>query len=491
MTPQEYVFKTEPFQHQRDVFEESADKEYWAYFLEPGLGKSKLLIDNIAYLYMKGEIEGAVVSTVKAMTPTFSLVEFPTHTPDDVNYLSFRYDAAKVNLKSFKTEWVEFLKFKGLKVFIINTEGAMSPNLTRMMREFYAVVGNRYLMGIDESSQIKTHTAKRSKAIVKFSRAAKYRRIMTGTPVTNGPLEIFGQAMALGPTLELLGHKSFYSFRGYFADMEKKTFGNRSFNVVTGYKNTKELTDTMGSWSSIIRKEDALDLPDKIYSKVVVEMTKKQKAMYEKLRQEAIIELESIGDEIEVTNILTMVVKLHQIVCGQLKYQDDFGAEKYETIENNRIQTLMDLLELEEGNVIIWAHFRQSLYDIIHAVQEKYGVESVIPYYGSVSQKSREEAVSRFQDQNDPARFFIGNPQSAGMGLTLTAADLAIYYSNSYSLEQRIQSEDRHHRIGQTRVARYIDLVTPDTIDEKVLSALRSKKSLADRIVVSNWRNIL
>lgn len=490
MTPQDYAPKTRMMDHQRDVFLKTADKPYWGYFLEPGLGKSKILIDNAAYLYLRQEIEALVISTVKAMCPTFEFIEIPKHMPDTVDYCVFRYDASKRSSKKFKQDWANFKKFKGLKILIINVEAAATKPATEMMRELYKVVNNRYMMGIDESTTIKTHTTKRSKAVVSFSRAAKYKRVLTGTPITNGPLEVYGQALALGKPEDLLGHKSFYSFRGYYAEMERKTFGNRSFQVVTGYRNKDELTKTISEWSSIIKKTDALDLPEKIYSKVLVEMPKDQANMYQKLRDEAILELDAMGEEIEVTNILTLLVKLHQVVCGQIKYEDDAGRERYASIENNRIATLLDLIELETGNVVVWANYRQSLKDIIKAVEEKHGKESVISYFGSVKARDKEEAVARFQDPDDPARFFIGNPQSAGWGLTLTAADLAIYYSNSYSLEHRIQSEDRIHRIGQVNAARYIDLYTKGTVDEKIIASLHAKKKLADDVIVSNWRSL-
>jgi len=491
MSIEYYIPKTKHFKHQKDVLERSANEPYWAYFLEPGLGKSKLLIDNAAYLYESGKIEAMVISTVKGMCPSFEFVEIPAHIPERISYLTFRYDAGKSTSKDFKLAWKDFLQFNGFKVFIFNVDAAKSVKLIEMMRQLYRKVNNRFIMGIDESSTIKTHTAKRSKAVVRFCRAASYRRILTGTPITNGPLEVFGQAIALAPPETILGHKSFYSFRNYFANVEKKTFGNRSFQVVTGYKNTNELTELMSTFSSIIKKEDALDLPDKIYSRVVVEMPAAQKKTYETLKQEAIIELEELGESIEVTNILTLLVKLHQIVCGQLKYEDQNGREQYATIENNRLSTLMDLLEAETGKVVIWSNYKQTLRDIARSISDKYGAESVIEFHGSIKQSSRETAAARFQDKNDPSRFFVANPQSAGMGLTLTTSDLAIYYSNSHSLEQRIQSEDRIHRIGQLASARYVDLVSPNTVDDKIIDALRKKRNLADRIVVSNWRNLL
>ena len=491
MTPIEYEYGTKPYKHQRDAFELSADLAYWAYFMEPGLGKSKVLIDNGAYLYLTGKIKAMVICTVKAMCPSFEFIKVPTHMPPGVTYKVFRYNSAKVKSKEFKRKWSEFLKFDGFKVFIFNIDAAASDNLTAMMRELYRVVGKNFLMGIDESTTVKTHTAKRSKAVVKFIRAAKYRRIMTGTPITNGSLEIFGQAMALESPERILGHKSFISFRNYFAEVEKKTFGNRSFQVVTGNKNTEELTRLIGTFASVVKKEDALDLPEKIYSTVVVEMPKAQREMYDKLRQEAIMELEELGETIEVTNILTLLVKLHQIVCGQIKYQDNNGKDRYASVENNRIQTLLDLVELEDGKVVIWSNYKQSLRDIVFSLAKIYGQDSVIEYHGGVPQADREVAVKRFQDRNDKGRFFVANPQSAGMGVTLTTSDLAIYYSNDYSLERRLQSEDRIHRIGQLRSARYIDLVSQNTVDTKILAALKEKRTFADRVIVSNWRNIL
>jgi SNF2 family DNA or RNA helicase len=255
---------------------------------------------------------------------------------------------------------------------------------------------------------------------------------------------------------------------------------------IVGYKNLGQLQKIVKTFSSQVLKEECLDLPEKIYKKHIVELTDEQYDLYNTLRNEAMVTLDS-GESLEVTNALALVTKLHQVSCGQLKLEDG----SYKSIPNNRIDALLSILEDYKGKVIIWANYRQTLIDLVEALQETYGPESTAPYFGGVSDSARKDAITNFQDMNHPLRFFVANPQSAGYGLTLTAAHLVIYYSNGYSLEHRLQSEDRAHRIGQTNKVTYIDIVTPDTIDERIFKILRDKKNIADfvmdRATLKEW----
>jgi SNF2 family DNA or RNA helicase len=186
--------------------------------------------------------------------------------------------------------------------------------------------------------------------------------------------------------------------------------------------------------------------------------------------------LELEGHELEVVNVLAMIVKLHQIVCGQLKVGDD----EYISIENERLDTLVELLEDFNGKAIIWATYRQTIVDVIKLLQEKFGRESTVGYWGGVKDKERAENVEAFK--HGKARFIVANP-AMGFGNTWTEATLVIYYSNSYNLEHRLQSEDRAHRIGQTRSVTYVDFITPGTVDERIVEVLRTKKKMSDLIM--------
>ena len=143
----------------------------------------------------------------------------------------------------------------------------------------------------------------------------------------------------------------------------------------------------------------------------------------------------------------------------------------------------MDLIEEVNGKAIIWATYTHDILNIASTIRERFGEDSVACYYGGTQQDDRQDIVNRFQDKRDPLRFFVGQPKTGGYGITLTAANTVIYYSNSYDLEIRLQSEDRAHRIGQTNKVTYIDLVSPNTIDEKILTALRSKIDIAGEVL--------
>ena len=192
------------------------------------------------------------------------------------------------------------------------------------------------------------------------------------------------------------------------------------------------------------------------------------------------------GKDMTVQNVLTEMMRLHQITCGHFK--SDTGDVI--NVENNRVKELMSVLNEAPNKVIIWATYVQDIHTISDEIRHKYGAKSVVQYYGAVSQDDRLEAVDRFQ--NDPeCRFFIGNPQTGGFGLTLTAASSVVYYSNSYNLEHRIQSEDRAHRIGQKNNVTYVDIICPGTVDERIVKSLRDKKQIATQVMAEEWQDWL
>jgi SNF2 family DNA or RNA helicase len=489
MPIEDYKFKTKPYPHQLRALKDGADKSGWAFLFEPGLGKTKTTIDNAGYLYETGRIDIVVVVTLKAMTDVWLSVEFPEHLPERFKYKTFLHTANTAGTAAYRGALKDFKKpTSDLRIVAINIDGLANAKGEKLLNEVYALSKKGVMFVLDESTTVKNVKAKRTKAAVAFAKKAKYRRILTGTPITNSPIDLFGQLSCVGDPYRLVGHRTFYSFQNYFADMETVNLGGRSFKKVRGFRHLDELQQKLATFSTFVRKEEALDLPDKIYSRVPVPLTQKQAEIYAAMRDEAIAELSS-GDTIEVTHVLTQLVKLQQIACGQLKLTDDIkGPESYESIPNNRLDALTEIIEAEgpDEKIIVWSTFRGTLYDVIKTLRTKYGHDSVLPYFGSVSDKSRLEAISRFNDPKDPARFFVANPASAGWGLTLTISNIAIYYSNNYSLEQRIQSEDRIHRISQTRSARYIDMYSPGTIDEKILKVLRDKKNLAESVTAAN-----
>ena len=250
----------------------------------------------------------------------------------------------------------------------------------------------------------------------------------------------------------------------------------RSIQVVDKFKNLGELSDALKNFSYRVLKEDCLDLPDKIFIKRQITLSPDQRKLYDQMKKQALAILE--GKVSSTKNSLTQLMRLQQITCGH--FTDDTGTTQ--AIDNTRINELIDVLEDVEGKSIIWAHYQYDVKAIIKAVVEKYGPGSVVDYYGLTPKEERQGHIKRFQD--DPkCRFFIGTPSTGGYGITLTAANTVIYYSNGYDLEKRLQSEDRAHRMGQKKPVTYVDINAEDTVDEKIVKALRKKINIASEVL--------
>jgi SNF2 family DNA or RNA helicase len=330
-------------------------------------------------------------------------------------------------------------------------------------------------MAIDESTTVKNHQAARAKNAVMVGRNAQFRRILTGSPVTRSPLDLYQQCAFLD--YGCLGQASYYGFQNRYAVVVQRSLGNHSFRQVVGYQRLEELTDKLTKFSFRVRKEECLDLPAKIYTRREVEMTEEQAKAYSQMKSLALAQLKE--GLVSTANALTQIMRLHQIVCGHTKLDNGQEVE----IPSNRVAEMMDVLAETSGKVIIWANYRQDIKRIVLAIQKEYGMSSVASYYGDTSAEDRESAKVRFQDLNDDLRFFVGNPSTGGYGLTLTAASVVVYYSNNFDLEKRLQSEDRAHRIGQTVNVTYVDLITPGTVDEKIVKALRGKIDIASQVM--------
>jgi len=487
---EDYLWKTEPYAHQREVFLRSRDEESFGYLMGMGTGKTKVTIDVAAYNYSKGVIDCLVVVAPNGVHRNWISREIPTHMPDWTNCRAAIW-ASEMRVKEAKA--VESLldpDFKGLRVVSLNIEAfrdstkCKAARLVRKLLNCFNV-----MMVVDESSKIKTPGAKRTRALEVLGKHAVMRRILTGTPVTNGPLDIFSQFNFLGR--DLLGFDNFYSFKHYYAEWEQeRNFKTgQEYEVLSGYRNLDELIETIDRHSYRITKEECLDLPEKIYTTRYVEMTMTQRKMYNDLVQRSLIELED-GEEMSVAHVLTKLLRLQQVVGGFIPKEEFAPAEAIED-RNVRIDCLMDILEESEGKVIIWARFRAELAAIENAIRKKYGKESVVSYHGGVGKDDREHNMDTFQDPASPVKFFVGQQHSGGYGLTLHAATTVVYYSNDFSLEARLQSEDRAHRIGQHHSVVYVDIECVGTVDSKIIEALRNKMSLADTITRDSVRQLL
>lgn len=472
-----YKFKLKPYAHQLTALEKSWNRESYAYFMEMGTGKTKVLIDNMSMLYDKGKINGALIVAPKGVVGTWYNNELPTHLPDHIENVTVLWQS---NITKKQQEKLETLYEIGtaLHILIMNVEALSTDKGIKFAEKFLSC--HETLMAIDESTTIKNPAAKRTKNILSLAQNTKYRRIMTGSPVTKNPLDLFSQCYFLDPFH--LDHDSYYSFRMRYAIMKTANISGRKIQLVNGFKNLGELSDKLQPFSYRVLKEDCLDLPDKIFIKRQIKLSPDQLKLYEQMKQEALAILK--GKQSTTVNTLTQLMRLQQITCGH--FTSDDGVTQ--PIANNRINELMNVLEETEGKAIIWAHYQYDMTAIIKAVTEKYGPGSIVDYYGLTPQEDRQPNIKRFQDDPE-CRFIVGTPSTGGYGITLTAANTVIYYSNGYDLEKRLQSEDRAHRIGQKKSVTYVDLMADDTVDEKIVQALRKKIDIASEVLGEELRS--
>ena len=466
-----YKFKTKPYAHQLTALEKSWDKEEYAYFMEMGTGKSKVLVDNIGMLYDAGKINAALIIAPKGVYRNWFSQEIPIHLASHIQHKTVLWTASTSKAKDKEYQQL-FESDYDLHILVMNVEAFSTKKGLEFAAKFLR--SHKTLMAIDESTTIKTPTAKRTKSITALGPLAKYRRILTGSPVTKSPLDLYSQCKFLHE--DLLGFQSFYSFRNRYAHMVTRNFGGRQVQIVGSYKRLDELSDSLKNFSYRVLKEDCLDLPEKIYTRRIVELTEEQIKKYNTMKTAALAEFN--GKITTAPNVLTQLMRLHQITCGHLKLDDGEIVE----LKNNRLNELLDVLEEVEGKAIIWANYIYDIEHIVKEIQKKYGSDSVVQYYGAIEAEKRQKNIKAFQDPNSNVRFFVGNPQTGGYGITLTAANTVIYYSNGYDLEKRLQSEDRAHRIGQKKSVTYIDLLAEETIDEKIVKALRNKMNIATKI---------
>ena len=466
-----YKFKTPPYKHQLRALEKSWEKSYFAYFMEMGTGKSKVLLDNIAMLYDQGKVNGALIVAPKGVIGTWYDQEIPTHLPDHIEKKIVLWQANITKGQSRKLGTL-FKTGEELHVLIMNVEAFSTQKGVDFAAKFLSC--HNSMMAIDESTTIKNPDAKRTKNICKLAPYAKYRRILTGSPVTKSPLDLYKQCDFLES--ELLGHTSYYTFRTRYAVMKTANFGGRSVQIVTGYRHLAELAEKLKPFSFRVLKDDCLDLPPKTFMKRMVKLTADQEKVYKQMKHLALAEME--GKQMSTATVLTQLMRLHQITCGHFTADD--GTIK--DIKNNRLDELLDVLEEVEGKAVIWAHYQHDVESIIERIRKEYGFDSAVDYYGLTPPSERQQNIDKFQN-SDKCRFFVGTTQTGGYGITLKAASTMIYYSNGYDLEKRQQSEARIDRIGQKFPMTYIDIMAEDTVDERIVKALRKKVNIATKIM--------
>jgi SNF2 family DNA or RNA helicase len=474
-----YPFKNKPFLHQAAYLERFWDRRVAALFADMGTGKSFMLINNAAMLYDRGKINGLLIVAPKGVYRNWYGTEIPKHMPEHVVYRMALWSPSPRKAEQAALDRL-FEVSEDLKVLVMNIEAFSTQKGMKFAQRFLLV--HDAMMAIDESTTIKTPNSARSKNTEKVGIAARYRRIMTGSPITKSPMDLYQQCAFLSD--DCLDCPSYYSFQARYAVTIERQLASHSFKQIVGFRHLDELKQKIDRFAFRVKKEECLDLPDKLYVKREVDLTDEQVTAYNQMRLTALAQFDT--GMVSTVNALTQLMRLHQIVCGHVKLDD--GTIR--PLANKRVEELLAVVEEADGKMIIWANYRHDIEAIRLALQKQYGMNSVAAYYGDTNADERQGIVNQFQDPDSELRFFVGNPSTGGYGLTLTAASVVVYYSNSFDLEKRLQSEDRAHRIGQTKNVTYIDLIAVNTVDEKIVRALRDKINIATQVLgedIKQW----
>jgi len=487
------VFKTKPFDHQLKAFASSKDAKSYGLFFEQGCGKTKVTIDTATYLFLNNKINALVIIAPNGVHKNWINDELPTHCK--VDYESFCWEGVLSKKQKVQLELVN--KSSKLKVYSFNVEAFISEKQQKMLIE--VLKNNRCLFVIDESQAIKNQKAKRTKFFLEVEKKAKpvdlYKRILTGTPVTKGVEDLFSQLQFLNPAI--IGLTNYYGFVARYCKTRRMTIGipskdaaakrrEISFDKIEGYQRLDELQDKLKTYTYRVLKKDCLDLPEKLYQREFIVLTAEQARIDKEIKEEGITfirQCKERGEPITVQSILARMTKRQQIACGyMLNVDDQKCVEIVSPDKNPRLIRIREILDRIDGKVIIWARFTKDV-DYIMAMLG----DEAVRYDGQVDGDLREINKKRFQN-DDSARYFVAKPIK---GLTLTAATTAIYYSNDFDLEKRLQSEDRNHRFGTKEVADklgvknilYIDIEAENSIDKLLITALRKKKKVSDVIL--------
>lgn len=469
-----YQFKRPPLKHQQDCLDLSIDKEAFAFLVDMGGGKTKITIDTVGTLFTEGKIDRWLCIAPNGIYKNWPNIEIPKDLPDGIPYVMQVWKEKEPryspNMPAIHTGH--------LMILVMNIEALSTKKGLAYAKQF---VNKRTIVTVDESTTIKSHKAKRAESVVELGREAGFRRILTGYPTPQNQLDLFMQFNFLDPNI--FGIRSYYAFRNEYAVVKEVDLGpgRPRFPKIVGPRNVDQLKEKIAPYSFRIRKDECLDLPPKVYQIRQVEMGDDQQSAYDAMKRDALVAL----SETEIATadmVLTQLTRLHQITCGFLR---DSEGKIHRFKKNPKVEALKDILEETSDKVIVWCNYVDNIEEVADELRKLYG-DGVVTYYGGTSQKDRERAIESFQ--HGDAKVFIGNPATAGFGITLTASSTVVYLSNSYNLEHRLQSEDRAHRIGQAKSVLYIDLICDGTVDEKIVKALQSKKQLGTEILGDEWK---
>ena len=498
-----FQFKLQPYAHQLAALEFIAERPHYALLMEQGTGKTAVAIWDFALRYLSGALNGVLVLAPNGVQTNWVRRELPAHWPEDTACAAEAWTSGagkreSENIRALLQPNVDSFRILTMNWEALNTEEGYSAAFA-----FLRSLGAKGGILADESQRAKNPAAQRTKALFRLKALAPaLRAIMSGTPILKSPWDAYSQFSWLDE--RILGTTSFWAFKAEYAELlppghgllrhiAQRTRGKKpdpqivAKDPITGlprWRNLERLERLIAPHSFRVLKRDCLDLPEKVYTQRWFAMAAKQRAAYDRLKEELRLVLED-GTILPVER-LGALTKLAQVASGYFLIPGTHTPQRLISLEvNPKIAVLMEALEscLEAGEqVIVWARFQAELRDIAERLAERRW--AFVEYHGAIGSKTaRQEAIDAFE--RGEAKIFLSQPAAGGVGLTLIAAAsvaasmTVIYFSNTFNLEDRVQSEDRAHRIGQQKTVRYIDILAEDSIDEAIVVSLRAKKDIA------------
>lgn len=466
------------YPHQSECKAKMRGKESFAVLKAPRTGKSKVIIDDFGAMELAGECNDLLLMAPGGVYKTWAGA-FQEHASDDLKARAKVFVYSSGMSKQKRKELEEFLAIKEPRtprVLLVNCEAVSRPGEARELCLKFA--SQRACVGVlDESVFNKNPTAKRTKFNNReLASRLKFRRILSGLATPRSPLDLYAQFEFLD--WRILGHKSFFTFRNRYAVLRPQYFGERLVQVVDGYRHEDELRKLIEPHS--FRSEFRPKVPS-TYTVREIEMTAEQSRIYSDIKTFATAQLAS-GEHVTATAVISQIMRLHQVLCGHTK--DETGQEH--DIPENKTAALLELLEDYDGKAIIWFSYQRDVEKVAAALRKEYGEESVARFYGGNEQTREQEELS-FKNSSSCC-FMLATPDAGRFGRTWDCADLVIFYSSKNDLDHRDQAEQRPLGVMKDRGVDYVDLITPGTVEPKILEALKKKISLASVINGDTWR---
>lgn len=476
--PDSFPYKTPPFDHQREVLRRSARRTAFMLAMEQGTGKSKVIADNAAYLYLNGSIGGLLVVAPMGADKNWLTDELPAHMSEALTWDGVLWRSSRADTAAFQRRWTSMLADRGiLPVLLMNIEALTTDAGYAAAVRF--LKSRPVMMVVDESNIIASPSAAQARAARRLGRLAAYRRTLDGTPGTESPFHLYGQYNFLDP--RILGFRTFAEFKNrygvwrqvYFRGQDHLPEAERKgFPSLEEYRNLEELAAKIAPHTFRVLK-DVLRLPPKVYRKRYVPLSAEQRKAYQALKKEYMVDV----DDRWLDGSLAIVrnTRLHQIACGFLPA---VGEEPEALIRGPqpRFDATLEEYGLYPVKTLVWARFRMER-EILAARFAAAGVP--VARYDGETQETRDLAKETFQKDTDELKVLICS-EAASRSFTLTRARHNIYHSNFQRVLHRIQSEDRSHRAGLQHSQLYTDIVAEGTRDEDILASYREKKATAD-----------